>query len=511
MTEELRWRDRLGGRLGAAFVVTALLAVGVAMGLALTTTDASIDRLADEQRSRTVVDVRVALAAAYEDAGGWGAADLLPAHALAAAGGAVLTVRTTGDVEVPVPPGRDRLVHRLHRRADAPDGASGPPWQERNPRDAPRALAGASGGHQAPGRPSAGSVLASGPDTGVPGDTPVDVEESRTTEIRVDERVVGVATLRFVTREPFDPVTALREAVTRDLLAAGAGAAVLGLLVAAWVSPRLTRPLRGLTEVVGRIADGDRGARAQLVGAVGELDVLARSVDRMAADLEREDRLRRALVADVAHEVRTPLTVLLGEVEALQDGVVAPDSERLASLHDEVLRLAALVEDLDAIAAAEAPGRSLDRQVVDLAEVAAAALRGLEDRTAEAGIELESRLAPVEVLGDRRRLEQVVRNLLTNAVKFSPPGGRVVVRVDAEDEEAVLAVVDEGPGIPPAERLFVFERFWRGRYAEGMAGSGVGLAVVAELAAAHGGRALADDAPAGGARLTVRLPRVVAR
>jgi two-component system, OmpR family, sensor histidine kinase BaeS len=507
MAEVSGRRAGLGVRLGAAFVATALAGVVLALALALLASSFAIDRLVVEQRARTADDVGIAVAAAYEAADGWDGADLLPAHALAAAAGAVLTVTTDVGTEVPPPPTADALQRRLHRDGPSHEGdhrPDGSPREHAPDRSTPRSGPdGATRHHGSLGWPRPTAAVA----VGAPAlAQPVEFEDERTIPVVVDGREVGTATLRFAASE-LDPIAALRTAVRRNLLLAGGIAAMIGVVVAAWVSPQLTRPVRRLTAVVRRIADGDRGARARLPDAVGELGELARSVDRMAADLEREDRLRRALVADVAHEVRTPLTVLLGEVEALQDGVVPPDPERLASLHEEVLRLAALVEDLDAIAAAEAAGRSLDRVPVDLAEVAAAALRGLEEQVAAAGIELETRLAPATVLGDRRRLEQVVRNLLTNAVKFSPPGGRVTVRVAASDDEVVLAVSDDGPGIPEEELPHVFERFWRGRHAAGTGGSGVGLAVVTELAAAHGGAASADNVPGGGARLTVRLPR----
>jgi two-component system, OmpR family, sensor histidine kinase BaeS len=501
MTEGMRWRDRLGSRLAVAFVGTALGAAAVAMGLALTTTGTSIDRLVDEQRSRTVEDVRITLTTAYEEADGWDDADLLPAHALAAAAGAVLTITTDTGEEVAPPPDVDTLGPRLHRRDGVPttprhDGGTRHPEQEGGDR---QHRSGRAAEVLLSARTSVGSEE---PATGT-----ASFDEERSTEIRVDGDPVGTATLHFTAQERVDPVTALREAVRRNLLVAGAIAALLGLGVGAWVSPRLTRPLRRLTVAVRRIADGDAGARTQLPGAVGELGVLARSVDRMAEDLEREDRLRRALVADVAHEVRTPITVLLGEVEALQDGLVDMDAAHLASLHEEILRLARLVEDLDAVAAAEAAGRTLRRDRVDLAEVTSTAVAGLATHLDAVGVRLDLRVSPVTVLGDRGRLEQVVRNLLSNAAKFSPPGGRIVVEVTGTPDEAVLEVSDDGPGIPEAELPHVFERFWRGRYAEGTTGSGVGLAVVAELAVAHGGRACADNVPGRGARLTVRLPR----
>ena len=315
------------------------------------------------------------------------------------------------------------------------------------------------------------------------------------------------ATLLFVAQVRPDPTATFRQALVDDLVLAGLAAAVLGALAAFVVAPRLSRPLRRLTDAVDRVAEGDRSARADLPDAVGELGVLARAVDHMAADLEREDRLRRALVADVAHELRTPLTILLGEVEALEDGVVPADPARLASLHEEVLRLARLVEDLDAIAAAEAAGLRLQRAPADLAAVVQIALSGLHG-PAGSPLACTSRptLAPAEVLGDAHRLAQVVRNLVTNAAKFSPPGGTISLTTASRGTDAVLRVTDDGPGIPSGELAHVFERFWRGEHARGTPGSGVGLAVVAELVAAHGGGVEATNAPPRGACLTVRLP-----
>ena len=168
------------------------------------------------------------------------------------------------------------------------------------------------------------------------------------------------------------------------------------------------------------------------------------------------------------------------------------------------------MEDLDAIAAAEAAGFELARAPVDLAATTTAALEGLTNQIDDAGIHVDTTARPVLVAGDARRLEQVVRNLLTNAAKFTPSGGTITVAVDAHGDDAVLEVTDDGPGIPPDEIPHVFERFWRGRNATTVSGSGVGLAVVAELVAAHGGRVVAGNAAGRGARLTVTLPRLPA-
>jgi two-component system sensor histidine kinase BaeS len=261
-----------------------------------------------------------------------------------------------------------------------------------------------------------------------------------------------------------------------------------------------------LTAATQDVTSGGRD-RVALPNAPGEIGELAAAFDRMLDSLDRQDELRRAVVADVAHELRTPLTILRAACEALQDGVDTPTPERLASLHDEVLRLARLVEDLEALSAAEAAGLHLERGPVDLTAVIADAVRSLTDQATDAGITLVTELRPVTVVGDPARLRQVAVNLITNAIKFTPRAGRVTIEVGARDELAVLTVRDTGPGIPDAELPHVFDRFWRGAGAVGTSGSGIGLAVVAQLVRAHHGQVHATNGPDRGAVLTVVLPR----
>jgi two-component system, OmpR family, sensor histidine kinase BaeS len=278
--------------------------------------------------------------------------------------------------------------------------------------------------------------------------------------------------------------------------------------VTTFVTMRLTRPLRRLTRDVDRLRQGEPIETVPpRPHEPGEIQVLRGALDAMGADLRRQERLRRALVADVGHELRTPVTILLGELEAIRDGVLEADEEELGSLHEEVQRIARLVEDVASLSDAEAAGFTLEREPLDLAAVTRAAARGLEAPLRAAGLTLAVTLAPVEVVGDRRRLEQVVRNLLTNAARFAPEGSTVEVTVRTLDTAAVLEVLDRGPGFPPDELPQVFERFWRGSGAVGTGGSGIGLAVVAEVVAAHGGTVTAGNRRGGGAQLTVRLPR----
>jgi two-component system, OmpR family, sensor histidine kinase BaeS len=299
----------------------------------------------------------------------------------------------------------------------------------------------------------------------------------------------------------------LRSDLWRAIAGAAGLAALLALLAGLLVARRITRPVYRLIEVTQAMGHGDRAARVGDIHAPDELRDLAATFDRMADNLARQDQLRRDVVADVAHELRTPVAVLQAGHEALLDGVIDPSPAQLSSLRDEVLRLARLVDDLHTLSAAEAAALQLSLDGADLAEIADAAASSLAGRFEAAGITLERRLAPVPVLADTQRMHQVITNLLGNALKFTPAGGRVTVASGPGDGQARLSVTDTGSGIAPDELPRIFDRFWRGREAAGVAGSGIGLAVVAELVRAHGGSVTATSTLNRGTEVVVTLAR----
>jgi hypothetical protein len=221
---------------------------------------------------------------------------------------------------------------------------------------------------------------------------------------------------------------------------------------------------------------------------------MATTLDEMAELLDGHERVRRDLVADVAHELRTPVAVLQAGHEALLDGIAEPTPEQLSSLRDEVLRLARMVDDLQLLAAADAAALQLARSPCDLSEVAATAADSLAGQFEMAGISVERHLAPAATLADPRWMHNLVTNLLTNALKFSAPGGKVVIDTETVGSDAVVHVTDTGIGIPAAELPRIFDRFWRGQQAAHTSGSGIGLAIAAELARAHGGSPSAERA-----------------
>jgi signal transduction histidine kinase len=318
---------------------------------------------------------------------------------------------------------------------------------------------------------------------------------------------VGTAVARFTGSGLNAADRSLRTALLRAIAGAAGLAALLALLTGLAAARRITRPVTQLIAVTRAMAAGDRAARAGQIRAPGELHELATAFDQMAGTLERQEQIRRNLVADVAHELRTPIAVLQAGHEALLDGVAEPTPAELGSLRDEVLRLARMVGDLQMLAAADAAALNLSRRDCDLASLAATAADSLARRFEAAGVTLDQGLSPVRVSADPHWLHQVITNLLTNALKFTPAGGRVTISTSQDGAEAVLRVSDTGAGIPAGDLPRIFDRFWRGQQAAQISGSGVGLAVAAELAQAHGGRLAASSQPGHGTQITLTLPR----
>jgi len=319
---------------------------------------------------------------------------------------------------------------------------------------------------------------------------------------------VGLAVVRFTGSGMSPADRGLQTDLLQAIAGAAGAAALLAMLTGLAVARRITRPVERIIAVTRAMGRGQRTARVGQVAAPGELRELASAFDQMADGMDRQEQLRRDLVADVAHELRTPVAILQAGHEALLDGVTEPTPDQLASLCDEVLRLARMVTDLQTLAAADAAAVRLSRRHCDLAEIAGTAADSLAGQFETAGITLVRRLATADILGDPRWLHQVITNLLTNALKFTPAGGRVTIAAGPAEADAVLTVTDTGTGIPADELPRIFDRFWRGRQASQTPGSGVGLAVAAELAHAHDGRLSASSQPGRGTEMKLILPAI---
>jgi two-component system, OmpR family, sensor histidine kinase BaeS len=327
-----------------------------------------------------------------------------------------------------------------------------------------------------------------------------------TAPVDVDGQHVGEAVVRFTHSGLGQANLALQADLLQAILGAAGLGALLALLTGLGFARRLSRPVERIIAVTQAMGSGERAARVGAIGGPAELRELATAFDRMADTLDRQEQLRRDLVADVAHELRTPVAVLQAGHEALLDGVTEPTPGQLGSLRDEVLRLARMVGDLQTLAAADAAALHLSLSRCDLVAIAAGAADSLAGRFEAAEIAFDRRLAPAAINGDSRWLHQIITNLLSNALKYTPAGGRVVISTGPEGRNAVLTVTDTGAGIPADELPRIFDRFWRGRRAEQISGSGLGLAIAAELARAHGGRLAASSEVGRGTEMTLTLP-----
>jgi two-component system, OmpR family, sensor histidine kinase BaeS len=317
-------------------------------------------------------------------------------------------------------------------------------------------------------------------------------------------------------------VTAYQSALTRNLIVAGLIAAVLAFLISLLVSRRITAPLEELTDAAEDVAAGNLDVRVA-PRADDEVGALATAFNSMADRLARDEQWRRDMTADLSHELRTPLATIQSRVEALEDGVLPPTPEHLRVIGAEVERLGRLLGALRSLNELESEDLAVELAALDLADVGRDAAERIGAVCAAKGIVLETDLSSTAARGDRDRLFQVAGNLLDNAVKFTPEGGRVTLAAGAAGRGeaapgpsgmapergpwATLSVADSGPGIDPIDLPFVFDRFYRGQSARGTQGVGLGLAIVRGLVEAQGGVVEASAGEAGGARFTVYLPQ----
>ena len=294
--------------------------------------------------------------------------------------------------------------------------------------------------------------------------------------------------------------------LTIGILAAAAAATGVSWLLAT----RIAQPVEELSRTADALAAGRLGARAPHPSAEDELADLTDAFNGMADALEHTEGTRRRLLADLAHELRTPLATIEAYHEGLIDGVVDADADTFATLQDATGRLQRLVEDLSLVSRAEEGQLSYDLRPIDLAELVRAAVDAVAPAARERGVQIETRTpaAPVLVEGDRDRLAQVLANLLKNALEHTPDGGSITASLTTADDEAIVAVIDTGGGIDPEHLAHVFERFFRADPSRRhVAGSGIGLTISRAIVQGHGGEITAhSDGPEQGATFTIRLP-----
>ncbi|HNB70182.1 MAG TPA: ATP-binding protein [Acidobacteriota bacterium] len=308
--------------------------------------------------------------------------------------------------------------------------------------------------------------------------------------------------------EPIPPRTRVA-AVNRSLFWAVSGIGLLALVATAIVSRRIVGPVEALTAAVHRMEQGDLAQRVTIHSS-DEIGQLATAFNRMADSVARSEQLRRTLVNDVAHELRTPLTNIRCQLEAVQDGLLAADTEVVASLHEEVLLLSQLVNDLQDLALAEANQIKLTLAEVELQILIEQALVSLSPQATARRITISSDVPPdlPAVWADARRVSQILRNLLVNALQHTPAGGTICIQVFKSGNQVELQVTDSGEGIESEHLPFIFDRFYRADPARARAqgGAGLGLAIVKQLVQMHTGHITVTSQKNIGTTFRVTLP-----
>nr|WP_283809065.1 HAMP domain-containing sensor histidine kinase [Tumebacillus amylolyticus] len=286
---------------------------------------------------------------------------------------------------------------------------------------------------------------------------------------------------------------------------------MIALGVSWFLSRRISRPLVEMNKLAGQMRRGNWGLRIQKPGGGVELTQLAESLNHLSEELQKQDMLRRHLTSDVAHELRTPLTTLKGHLEALSDGVWEPSKQRYDTISSEVERLIGLVSSLEKLTAAESDSLDLRNQPIDLVELSKDTVELIQPSFDQKGVKLIMHPAEsVTVMLDADKWKQILLNLLDNALKYTPPEGRVEVTIKMAKRKVVFEVSDKGVGISEEHLPYLFERFYRVDRSRNRStgGAGIGLAIVNKYVEAHGGTIQVESKIGLGTTFRIELPTI---
>jgi signal transduction histidine kinase len=297
--------------------------------------------------------------------------------------------------------------------------------------------------------------------------------------------------------------------IGRFFLWGGLLAIGIALLLTFFLSRRILSPVKALTAAARQFGKGDFSQRVDFKGK-GEVSELAQSFNNMADNLERDERLRRNMVADIAHELRTPLSNVRGYLEAVSDGLIKPDDETIRSLSEEADSLSRLVDDLQEVSLADAGEIKLVVQLEEISRPINEAVAALQTKASSRGLTIATKLPNElpEVNIDSHRIKQVLLNLLENAIVHTESGGNIAVSAIERENQIFVSVADTGEGIPEKDLPLVFERFYRVDKSRTRAtgGSGLGLTIAKRLVEAHGGTIEVRSQPGRGSTFTFTIP-----
>lgn len=354
-----------------------------------------------------------------------------------------------------------------------------------------------------------GVVLTAGGRYGL-GDTLSDADRAVGTPITENDVVVGYY---IPIRKPYQGQPReleFIERVNRTLLQGAVIGAVIALLLGIFLSRTITRPIRELTQATHAVSEG-RLLQQVTVRSGDELGELAQAFNKMSAELSRSTNARKQMTADIAHELRTPLSLILGHAEAVHDGVLPPTKENFEIIRDEAARLEHLVNDLRTLSLADAGELTINLQPTEpkrlIQEVASLYQFEIQKKNISLELDIASPLSDVEV--DPGRMTQVLTSILDNARRHTPEGGKIVLSAKQTEETVEFSVQDSGHGVSQEDLYLIFERFYRvdpsRQRTDG--GSGLGLAIARSIVQAHGGQLSAESEPGQGLRVIIVLPK----
>ena len=317
--------------------------------------------------------------------------------------------------------------------------------------------------------------------------------------VEVDAQRVGTLFLNPVTPQG---AVSLEEEFSRSVTSAiffgGVIAVIIAVVLSLSFTKRIISPLYKLDAGVKEFARGNYKARVTL-DSQDEFGRLGEAFNAMAQSVERNEEVKRNMTADVAHELRTPLSILQGNLESLQAGIIKPDPEVISSLHDEIIRISMLVNDLQDISLAEAGKLNLTLKDGDMDELFQKVSQAFhyELTLKNITIKIETPEQKISINMDRDKIMQVLLNLMGNALRYTPEGGRIILGAKMKESQVIVYVSDNGPGIKPEDLPYIFERFYRSRkdYDKKNGGSGLGLAIAKGYVEAHGGSIWVENNP----------------
>jgi len=463
----MRLKLSLVWKLTIAFIVVAVTSVAVvALFIRLTSNDRLVQLIIDQQRS----DLTASLTDYYQTNGSWNSIAL--------------------DWQ------KLQFSARRSTPPPSPEFPSQPPPRDR------RKLFGLAD--------AKGVVIVSVDSTEPVGSTASQQSISDGVPIEVSGKQVG--TLLVVHTQPWlTPEESLYlQRTNTALLSAALVALLAAMLVGILLARNLVRPVKALTVAVQKITQGHLEQEVK-INSSDEIGQLGRSFNLMSQEVARVNRLRRQMTADIAHDLRTPLTVIAGYIEAIQDGILQPTPERLALIYDEIKRLQDLVGDLRTLSLADSGELSIHPQLLSPSYLLERAIAPYEHRLQEQKVTMQIQSSDdlPQLWLDESRMMQIFGNLIGNALRYTPEGGMVTLSARKVNDMVEMTVQDSGKGISPDDLSHIFERFFRSdpsRYSEGGESSGLGLAIVKALVEAMGGTIAAESPPESGAILRMAFP-----